>query len=101
MRIPEKPPDFNSIWTKYRGQSKELYRSLFGPTVSDLVRRVNDRYLHWDRMRFQKVPPGLEPEMVWAAIQASREPHKQELPITFAKEKRLWYWIPPQHYEWT
>jgi Fic family protein len=95
MRIPKSPPD----WMANFRSSAAAIRVLIQSDVEHFVRAMNDRYLHWDRLRFQQLPKGVTPELAWAAVQLSRRPQLRELPI-HTKGERLKYWMPPQHQEW-
>jgi len=83
----------------FRNGNAEAFRFLVQSEIENFVRQANDRYLHWDKMRFQRLPDGVPPEFAWAAVQISRRPQRQELPIRTGGG-RLAYWLPPQHQEW-
>lgn len=99
MRVPQGPPD----WFKQVGKKlslKQVFAAMLDPAVRDFVRDANERYLHWDKVRFQPLPDNLDPLLAWGAIAQSRLSQFQELPLTFADKQKLRYWIPPRHHEW-
>ena len=97
MRLPQQPPDWMS---HFRSGKSETFRLLVQSQVESFVRSANDRYLHWDKLRFQRLPEGVPSELAWAAVQMSRRPQRQELPVQTFAGQRLAYWLPPQHLEW-
>jgi Fic family protein len=97
MRIPKRPPNWMA---QFRNGNSDALRFLVQSEVENFVRSANDRYLHWDKLRFQQLPEGVPPELAWAAVQISRRPQRQELPISTGEGEKLAYWLPPQHQEW-
>ena len=100
MRLPKTPPDFKSALTGNPEQVVETINRLHSVDVLQFVRSVNDQYLHWDKVRHRPMPAGLTPTMAWAAIWLSREHQQQSLPLSFDLQRKLTYWLPPQHQEW-
>src|SRR5262245_53840234 len=101
MRTPETPPDW--LASLRGGESRDLaavVQLLAQGEVERFVRSANDRYLHWDKLRFQPLPEGLSPVLAWAAVQLSRRPQQQRLPLRSYGEAQFKYWLPPQHQEW-
>jgi Fic family protein len=96
MRIPEKPPNPAPAINEW---SKSPI-SMADPAVTAFIRSANDRYLHWDKLRFQPLPAGITTSQAWAAVFLSRRMQRQGIPLTFEGDKKLCYWIPPQHHEW-
>ncbi|HVK11001.1 MAG TPA: Fic family protein [Gemmataceae bacterium] len=97
MRLPQRPPD----WLKSIGDNPNwLVDTATRADVQAFVRDANDRYLHWDRLRFQPMPSGLTAPQAWAAVMITRNPQRQRVPLTFDAKTKLWYWIPPRHHEW-
>src|SRR3989304_651660 len=101
MRIPSIPPDLIEIirnisptdWT-------EWFRQFSEPEITEFIRRCNDGYFHWDKIRhFNNLPKEMNVEFVWAAIAMSRRQQYQPLSIKF-NNSTLVYWNPPQHLEW-
>lgn len=76
-----------------------LVQNMTNPLVSQFVQEANDKYLHWDKLRFHPMPNHLDPVEAWALVQLSRT-HRQRLPLTFKKSANLAYMLTPQHQEW-
>ncbi|MFL5342637.1 MAG: Fic family protein [Gemmataceae bacterium] len=69
--------------------------------VETAVREINDHYLHWDKVRFRPLPEGLTDRQLWYAVKMRRRIERQVLPLSFAAEEpKLWYTMPPKHFEW-
>jgi hypothetical protein len=101
MRVPARPPNWRSI-LRERG-AEELYRlfeAATKPMVREFIRAANDEYVHWDKLRYRPMPPGMDAQGMWAAIQLSRANQWIELPIAFTASKGLHYCLPPQQQEW-
>jgi len=96
MRLPQKPPSWDKIIDEVDGKTFQLIAS---SEVQEFVRSMNEKYLPWDHVRMQEMPPGLTQEVAWVAVQLSRSPQRQQLPITFGKNQKLHYWLPPHHHE--
>src|SRR5947208_1481557 len=101
MRIPESPPNWLEV---LRGRNAKDLAAVVGlladPQIVEFVRSANDRYLHWDKLRFQPLPEGVAPQLAWVAVQLSRQPQLQTLPLAASGSANLKYWLPPQHQEW-
>src|SRR6266700_990191 len=103
MRIPEKPPPEWMTMVQSAAESGEdsplsFFRQISRAEVQECVRKANDEYLHWDRLRFQALPDGLDARHAWAAVEVSRSSQLKPLPLTFYKQP-FKYWVPPQHQE--
>ncbi len=98
MHIPQTPPN---VWSSITPDAQWL-RRLRDADVVDFVRRSNDGYIHWDKLRFYKsLPENFDAAAAWAAITMSRFSQYQQLPVQFAnKDSRVVYWIPPQQLQW-
>ena len=95
MRKPPEPPN----WFEYL--EGDALQRITSPEVSDFVRRANDAYLHWDRVRYHELPPSIKPEEAWAAIKLSRSPQLRQLPLSlYATAQNMRYWSPPKHLQW-
>lgn len=51
MRVPVPPPD---VWETIQSQAanSRLFQRLRDPNVVEFVRRSNDGYVHWNKLRF-------------------------------------------------
>ena len=98
MRLPEKPPN----WLEYFQDPTKLAKivgKMSDANVRDFLGRVSDKYLHWDKFRFEAMPKGLSTNEAWVLVQLGRS-QPQELPITFEDSKHLQFLLPPKHQEW-
>src|SRR5260370_40814019 len=102
MRIPQKaPPSWVGLPEHSKLEGLELFfNSLSSEDIQEIIRAPNESYVHWDKFRFRQMPKGVDPKMVWTAVEMSRMPQFTLVPLTFAEQKKLPYWVPPQHQEW-
>jgi Fic family protein len=102
VRKPQRPPEWATIISETEPQELgKLLMRLRLPEVMEALRSINDKYLHWDKIRFQPMPPEMTPRQIWFAVQISREGQRQTLPLTFTREgKKLSYVTTPRHLEW-
>jgi Fic family protein len=102
MRIPEKPPKFD-LFDHDENGSRVLLK-LMAPSVQELVREINEKYLHWDKVRFTRsLPEGVAAKELWGAVTMARQAVRQPLPLplTFTNGgKQLSFVTPPKHLEW-
>jgi Fic family protein len=101
MRIPSSPPDIGALVSKLEPEALlSWWKRCDDPEIAEFIRRCNDSYLHWDKIRYYKhLPHGLSLELLWAAISMSRRQQHQRLPITF-NDSQFVYWNTSQHLEW-
>ncbi len=57
MRVPPSPPD----WREVLRAQPELLLSLQDEELMEFVRRANDDYLHWNKLRYRTMPAALIP----------------------------------------
>jgi len=82
MRIPQKPPKLNDLW---KGDVSKITSLLHNKDIIEFIADVNKRYLHWDELRYKKIPQGVKPEYVWALIKMFRSESYKKL--SFANYK--------------
>lgn len=87
MKIPEKPPD----WSK---SLEQAITPEMPNKVMDLVKKANSDYLYWDRLKYQPMPEGIGPEIVWALLKLSRRMQMKPIPLTDANGQHFGYWLP-------
>ncbi|MGH7223251.1 MAG: hypothetical protein ACRELF_08485, partial [Gemmataceae bacterium] len=90
MRVPASPPNWLEAFQE--SPSVDDIKKLVQTEVEQFVRKANEAYLHWDKLRYQPLPDGVAPELAWAAVALSRKPQQQELPLVFLKNRKLKYW---------
>ncbi len=78
MRLPRTPPAPDKavqlLFTSPTAMQRVLAADVYRPTVGD-------RYLHWDKLRFFKLPSGVTLEEWWAAIKLARRSQYRFLPL--------------------
>ncbi len=83
MRIPKTPPDVEPLWEQIRAQPERAARFLemsTGPLV-------NDKYLHWDKLRYRAAPEGFSLEEWWLAIKKQRKALFRQAPLSDKNKK--------------
>jgi Fic family protein len=97
MHIPPSPPDLSELM---QSAGPSWFQRLGDQDVIDFVRRSNDGYAHWHKLRYcQRLPAGFDATTSWAAVAMSRLQQYQALPVRFSSSQ-LVYWSPPQQLEW-
>ncbi|MBW8049519.1 MAG: Fic family protein [Cytophagales bacterium] len=75
MRKTEHPP---ASWMKYR-YINEGIKLLRDSTFQSLIKNINERYLYWDEVKYQKLQQKKDAKILWAAIKFSRAIHAKHL----------------------
>jgi len=97
MRKPRKPPSLSDLI----GQGQEWFKRLSTTEMNEFVRRANDSYVHWDKIRYKPRPEGISPEEAWTAVKLSRLSQLRDLPLSlYALEHYMRFWTPPKHQQW-
>jgi Fic family protein len=101
MRIPEPPTGLNDLLSGGAGTGETLLK-LMAPAVVEAVRQINEKYLHWDKVKYHPVPEGLDSLHLWQAVKLARRAGQQALPLTFNRSGRFLHLVsPPSHQGWT
>ncbi|NLA28404.1 MAG: hypothetical protein GX875_01935 [Propionibacterium sp.] len=66
MRIPNKPPDWEKLFSTIINDPDQTRRALRTPT------RETETYLHWDDLRYREPPADMTREEWWFALKLSR-----------------------------
>jgi hypothetical protein len=76
VKIPERPPRYRDLWTRFAGEgfAAKLIDQIPSPTV-------DGKYLHWDQIRHRKPPGGLTHEAWWFGLKARRDASAHSLPL--------------------
>jgi len=69
MRIPQKPKNVHEIMKK---ESSEVLKLLKNEEVMKYVATYNKDYVHWDELRYKKIPGDPKPEYVWVLMKLFR-----------------------------
>ena len=76
MKIPDRPPKFNTLLTRFTQPN----------AVEDLLKvleqfKLDQDYLHWDELRRKPVPDGFSHEEWWFALKFRRKDAYRSLPL--------------------
>jgi Fic family protein len=77
MRMPKKPPDLGTIWEKLRDNSERL-KKFIDMTSGPLIQ---EKYLHWDKLRYHTPPESLSHEEWWLALKFERQKLFKHIPL--------------------
>jgi len=91
MKIPEKPPSWMKSFQKMPPQSFELFATEKGRS---LLRKIDDEYLHWEKIKYKSVSGVIEPHHLWAFVKASRMQKRRVLPMLSTTKKAFTYGLP-------
>jgi len=70
MKKPQKPKPWREILEK---AGKKAFELLEDPEVEAVITKYNQRYLHWDELRYRETPHKVDPELVWAMMKIMRQ----------------------------
>ncbi len=90
MKIPEKAPDWESIYKKL--PSSKHSDISFG--LRNEIVKANSSYLYWDKVKYLPITEGINPEETWAVVKNIREGSLQGIPLTDTNQKIFMYSIP-------
>ncbi len=51
----------------------------------EIIDKINDKYLYWDKVKYTKTPENIDPKLLWSAIKFTRTIHLKK--ITFGNYK--------------
>jgi len=77
MRMPKNPPDIAAIWKQIRN-NPERFKNLFD-MISGLL--PEEKYLHWDKLRYYSPPEGFSHEEWWFALKMERGRLFKQVPL--------------------
>ena len=69
MKVPEKPKELHDIIDK---NSSEVFKLFDDKSVLDFIAKCNRKYIHWDKLRREKIPNEENPEYIWAIVKIFR-----------------------------
>ena len=52
--------------------SRKIMKFIISEEGKEIIRKVNNEYLYYDKAKYQKLPQGVTPKMLWAAVKYSR-----------------------------
>ncbi len=101
MRIPKSPPGWDAIFSQTDpAELPNIFELLAREDVKEIVRRANDGYVHWDKLRRYPMPSGVTPPLMWTAIALSRSQQFRSLELSAMDDGSIKFWTPPQHQAW-
>lgn len=74
----EIPPDWREV---LKNNGEKLYPLYASPEINQLVAKANQKYLHWEKFKFQPIPGGASPTLAWAFLKMTRLGNRETLPI--------------------
>ncbi len=91
MKIPEKPP----AWLKaFRNLPPKAMGFFATTTGRKLLAGIGNEYLHWEKVKYKKIPKYMEPSQVWAIVKATRLQGQRSFSLNSASGKEFWYSLP-------
>jgi len=69
MKKPKRPPKIKEILAKHSGR---IFSLLQNHEIVDFINQCNKAYLHWDQLRFKKIPDNAKPEFIWILLKLFR-----------------------------
>ena len=99
MRLPSSTPN-SQVDFSNEADAKEFVRQISSPELMDFARKANDRYFHWDEVRFRDQFEEFVPSNAWRVIKWTRRQQYQPLPLKAIGNLLFNFWVPPQHQEW-
>lgn len=74
MRQIESPPKIDT-----GACLKSGLELLYDKAFADIIDNINEKYLYWDKVKYQKTPKKVSPKNLWAAIKLSRSIHARKI----------------------
>lgn len=96
MKLPMPPPSINKelIDKLFQGDENGLSR-LFNLMSSDIGKDREDEYLHWDKLRYKKLPIEFKShEKWWVLVKFRRASSYRKLPLIAINDQKFVYWLP-------
>src|SRR5258707_8269528 len=97
MRTPT-APDVSKMMEEPAKLGK-LIAKIAQPDVQKAILEFNDRYYHWDKIRYIKLPNDITRHEMWMGLKFYRFAGKQALPLTFTKEQKFYHVLTQKHLE--
>ncbi len=74
MKKIEKAPDWKNISVLNEG-----LKLFVNNKYKEIIDKINDKYLYWDKVKYIKTPDNIDPELLWSAVKFSRSIHSKEI----------------------
>lgn len=69
MKVPQKPPKHNELLKKHH---RSIFSLLEETKIRDFIPKCNKEYVHWDQLRYKKIPENKKPEHIWTLLKLFR-----------------------------
>ena len=94
MALIQPPPELSRL-RKERGEKLDFLALMESEEVRRIVKRVNhERYLYWDKLKYQSFPKEFMPEDLWLYVKTVRAGNFRPAPFTDKSGRPFSYWIP-------
>src|SRR6478752_1697010 len=90
MKVPQKPPSLIELMTELSAEGAEKFTQVVS---SQLDRKPEGRYVHWDELRHLPVPDGITHHHWWLSIKMSRR-SRNRVPFAESKNEQFTYSVP-------
>lgn len=90
MRIPKRPPSMEKLLEKI-GHQPNRFEAILRASALAIH---NDRYLHWDKLKYYDPPEGLNHEEWWVTLKILRSRIASEIPLYDMEGKSFTYSLP-------
>lgn len=87
MRIPKTPPKFEELTQE---ESSTYVENLFSDVFSSTI---DNKYLHWDKLKYYEAPAGLSHKVWWFVIKGARQSLYKQIPLKDKKGQNFRYAI--------
>ncbi|MFI5251543.1 MAG: Fic family protein [Bacteroidota bacterium] len=91
MTLIETPPEWGYISST---RQEEFNGGLNTPEVQSFIRKANEEYLHWEKLKYLPMPEGIDPELAWSFVKLSRFMQAKPTEIKTPNGNRFKYWLP-------
>lgn len=97
MKIPEKPPKLDPIFTSENVNT--IYSLIGDEEIKRLIRKANKSYMCWDKFKHQEIPKKIAPEIAWLSLKIARQSQARPLPAKDKDNRVFNFWLPDQALE--
>ncbi len=91
MKPVAPPPRLADILSR---QANELTKWISNIEAHDLIRRSNEKYLHWHDFRFRPMPDGMSAATGWTLVKLSRFGQMRDVGLKGEDGTKFGYWLP-------
>ncbi len=69
MKIPQTPENWRKILGK---ENEEIFKLLNKNGILKIITDFNNQYLHWDKVRYKKIPKNIDAKYIWVLMKLFR-----------------------------